>query len=26
MHKVIRWVFGVLHSGKPFDPQIAFPA
>jgi transposase len=25
MHKVIRWVFGVLHSGKPFDPQIAFP-
>jgi len=26
MHKLIRWVFGVLHSGKPFDPAIAFPA
>jgi transposase len=26
MHKLIRWVFGVLHSGKPFDPSIAFPA
>lgn len=25
MHKVIRWVFGVLHSGQPFDPTIAFP-
>lgn len=22
MHKLIRWVFGVLHSGKPFDPAI----
>lgn len=26
MHKVIRWVFGVLHSGKPFDSSIAFSA
>jgi transposase len=26
MHKMIRWVFGVLHSGHPFDPAIAFPA
>jgi len=25
MHKIIRWVFGVLHSGQPFDPAIAFP-
>lgn len=25
MHKLIRWVFGVLHSGNPFDPAIAFP-
>jgi transposase len=25
MHKLIRWVFGVLHSGKPFDPAFAFP-
>ncbi|PSB10922.1 IS110 family transposase [filamentous cyanobacterium CCP1] len=25
MHKVIRWVFGVLHSQKPFDPALAFP-
>lgn len=25
MHKVIRWVFGVLHSQKPFDPNLAFP-
>jgi len=25
MHKVIRWVFGVLHSDKPFDPKLAFP-
>lgn len=24
MHKVIRWVFGVLHSQKPFDPTVAF--
>ena len=24
MHKLIRWVFGVLHSGKPFDPAIDF--
>jgi transposase len=24
MHKVIRWVFGVLHSGQPFDSAIAF--
>lgn len=24
MHKIMRWVFGVLHSGKPFDPAIAF--
>ncbi len=23
MHKLIRFVFGVLHSGKPFDPDIA---
>lgn len=26
MHKVIRWVFGVLHSQKPFDPTLAFPS
>ncbi|MDJ0705695.1 MAG: IS110 family transposase, partial [Leptolyngbyaceae cyanobacterium MO_188.B28] len=25
MHKLIRFVFGVLHSGKPFDPEIASP-
>ncbi len=25
MHKLIRWVFGVLHSAKPFDAAIAFP-
>jgi transposase len=25
MHKLIRWVFGVLHSGQPFDPTICFP-
>lgn len=25
MHKLIRWVFGVLHSQAPFDPAIAFP-
>jgi transposase len=25
MHKLIRWVYGVLHSNKSFDPQICFP-
>jgi transposase len=25
MHKLSRWIFGVLHSQKPFDPLIAFP-
>ena len=25
MHKLIRFVFGVLHSGKPFDLEIALP-
>ncbi|PSB28271.1 transposase [Stenomitos frigidus] len=25
MHKLMRWVFGVLHSGKPFDPTLCFP-
>jgi transposase len=25
MHKIIRWVFAVLHSHKPFDPALAFP-
>lgn len=25
MHKVIRWIFGVLHSQKPFDSTLAFP-
>ena len=26
MHKLIRFVFGVLHSGKPFDLEIALGA
>lgn len=26
MHKLIRWVFGVLHSGQPFDIQKASAA
>lgn len=26
MHKVIRWIFGVLHSQKPFDPNLACPS
>ena len=25
MHKLIRFVFGVLHSGKPFDPDKTQP-
>lgn len=25
MHKLIRWIFGVLHSQKPFDSTLAFP-
>lgn len=25
MHKVIRWIFAMLHSLKPFDPNLAFP-
>lgn len=26
MHKLIRWVFGVLHSGQPFDANKALAA
>lgn len=26
MHKLLRWVFGVLHSQSPFDPALAFPS
>ena len=26
MHKLIRWVFGVLHSGQPFDTNKAMAA
>ncbi|MEO1403638.1 MAG: transposase, partial [Cyanobacteria bacterium J06635_1] len=26
MHKLIRFVFGVLHSGKPFELEIALAA
>lgn len=26
MHKLIRWVYGVLHSNQSFDPQVCFPS
>jgi transposase len=25
MHKLIRFVYGVVNSGKPFDPQLSLP-
>ncbi|UBF24224.1 IS110 family transposase (plasmid) [Kovacikia minuta CCNUW1] len=25
MHKLIRWIYGVLHANKPFDAQVCFP-